>query len=232
MAELVIAASAIADILLRVYEKRGELTESLRHVLDKIKDEKEQEQIKEIIDRELPEDIAFRVKRDIDLIKESYSSLEGLEDVIPLVLGIKQLPEIPYEEIWKKFERIFTRVLYKLGVPKIELEKVPRDVPDWLDLEFYLDLDGYCAYYYDELRCPIHVKDNFLYIDLEDIPGDYSEHVYGLTLKIIKEIITITTSELKKAYTLIKKRRESEREEIKKMAEVIQLVSKVVSGEE
>jgi len=199
MAELVIAASAIADILLKVYEKRGELTESLRRVLDKIKDEKEQEQIKEIIDRELPEDIASRVKRDIDLIKESYSSLEGFEDVIPFVLEIKQLPEVPYEEIWKKFERIFTRLLYKLGVPKIELEKVPINVPDWLDLEFYLDLDGYCAYYYDELRCPIHVKDNFLYIDLGDIPGDYGEQVYGLTLKIIKEIITITVSELKKS---------------------------------
>ena len=232
MAELVIAASAIADVLLRVYEKRGELTESLRRVLDKIKDEKEQEQIKEIIDRELPEDIASRVKRDTDLIKESYSGLEGFEDIISLVLEIKQLPEVPYEEIWKKFERIFTRLLYKLGIPRIELEKVPIDVPDWLDLEFYLDLGGYCAYYYDELRCPIHVRDNFLYIDLEDIPGDYTEHVHGLTLKIIKEIVTITTSELKKAYKVIKKQRESEREEIKKMAEVIQLLSKVVSGEE
>ena len=104
MAELVIAASAIADVLLRVYEKRGELTESLRRVLDKIKDEKEQEQIKEIIDRELPEDIASRVKRDIDLINETYSSLEGFEDIISLVLEIKQLPEVPYEEIWKSLK--------------------------------------------------------------------------------------------------------------------------------
>ena len=138
------------------------------------------------------------MKRDTDLIKESYSGLEGFEDIISLVLEIKQLPEVPYEEVWKKFERIFIRLLYKLGVPKIELEKVPINVPDRLHLDFHLDLDGYCAYYDDELRCPIQVKDNFLYIDLGDIPGDHGEQVYGLTLKIIKEVIMITASELKK----------------------------------
>jgi hypothetical protein len=221
MAEVVSMVTAIAQVLLQIYEKRGELSESVRRALNRIKNVKDMQKISEIVEQECTRDEVDRVKRDIELVKESLSSLGGFAE-LPLLVGlVKDLPDVPYAELWEKLETTFKNLLRSLGIPELELGSLPFEIPGSADLSLCINVKrGFYAKAID-IPCDIWVEGYFLYIDLEPVYEDEGKYPVGLTLDLIKEVVTKTLDILKQEYESVVKRRQTEAETVQKMLDIL-----------
>ncbi|MEM2921811.1 MAG: hypothetical protein QXF26_05785 [Candidatus Bathyarchaeia archaeon] len=218
MAEVVSAATAIAQILLQIYEKRGELTESLRKTLKRIGRESDERKIPEILRQELSGPEADRVKRDIELIKESLCGLGECGDLVIMSRLIRDLPEVPYARVWQEFEKRVKELLTRLGIPELELGGLPFGTPGPVEFSFHVGARRGFYAKSDESPCDIWAEVYLLNLDMGPA---YGVHQVELTIDLIKKVMTRTLSRLREAYEATLKRRREEAEEVRRMLETL-----------